>query len=99
MINFSSVLDMYPEASAYSESAAAPFIEAANVGFPDSRFADPAYADRGRILYVMHMLTKPPINLSAPYIVAQMGSPRPDIKKPDPWDGTTFGVELSNAVA
>jgi hypothetical protein len=98
-ISFDDIRAAFPaEAKAFTAEQAAPFLEAANLGFPDSRFKTPAMADRGRVNYVMHMLTKPKLNLGAPHILAQMGAPKPRMKKPHVWDGTKFGVALKKAV-
>ena len=98
-ITFDDVQAAFPdEASGFTAEQAAPFIEAANIGLPDSRFTNPKLAERGRLNYVMHMLTKPPLDLNAAHIRAQMMAPKPDIKKPHVWDGTSFGDALKKAV-
>ena len=81
-ITFDDVQAAFPdEASAFTAEQAAPFIEAANIGLPDSRFTNPKLAERGRLDYVMHMLTKPPLDLNAHHILAQtdMMTPKPNI--------------------
>ncbi len=99
MITFDDVLRAFPEAHVYTPAIAAPFLEAANLGLPDSRFkGNAALADRARLNYVMHMLTKPALDLDAPHIRAQMGMPHPRIKKPHPWAGTKYGDALKKAV-
>lgn len=98
MINFDDVLRVYPEAKHFTAEQAEPFLEAANIGFPDSRFKAAAQADRGRAHYVMHMLSKAKLDPNAPHIRAQMGSPKARIKKPHVWDGTKYGEALRKAV-
>jgi hypothetical protein len=99
MITFDDVAHAFPDATHdFTADDAKPFIEAANHGFHDARFVSRAMADRGRINYVMHMLTKPALDLNAPHILAQMGQPRPGIKKPHPWTGTGYGETLKKLV-
>lgn len=98
MITFDDVVAAFPEAKRFTADQARPFVEAANGGLLDARFKQPKMADRGRVNYVMHMLTKPALNLAAPHIRAQMASPQPRVKKPHVWDGTKYGVALKKAV-
>jgi hypothetical protein len=98
MITRDDVIAANPTAEQYTPEQMDPFLEAANLGLPDSRFKNPALADRGRVTYVMHMLTKPALNLNAPHIRAQLATPKAKIKKPSPWDGTPHGVALKKMV-
>lgn len=93
-ITFDDVLSAFPEADEFDPKEAKAAVLAANVGLPDSRFASPVLANRGRVLYVMHMLTKPGVDINAPHIRAQMGSPKPFRKKPHVWSGTEHGETL-----
>jgi hypothetical protein len=100
MITYDDVVSTYPTAERFERDRVDAVIEIANAGFPDSRFGGkPAVADRGRLLYVMHMLEKPPVDLDAPHVRAQMGAPKPFIKKPHPWHSTEYGKDLSGLVS
>lgn len=97
-ITYDDVLAVYPEAKAFTPEEMENTLVVANLGFPDSRFANEVQAERGRINYVMHVMTKPALDLKAPHILAQLNSPKPGIKKPSPWKGTPYGDALTNAI-
>lgn len=95
MITFEDVLNNHPTVVRFEEARVEEFVQLANIGLPDSRFGgDDALADRGRILWVMHMMEKPPADLQAPHVLAQMSNPKPFGKKPHPWGSTEHGAAL-----
>ena len=95
MITYDDVVSAYPDVGNMDRDRVDTFVDIANIGFPDSRFGDkPAVADRGRILYVMHMLEAPAVDINAPHVRAQMGAPKPFGKKPHPWESTEHGKTL-----
>lgn len=99
MITVEDILAQFPDTSQIDRERIQAMVDVANQGLPDSRFGDnAATADRGRALYVMHMLSKPPVDLNAPAVRAQMASPKPYIRKPHPWDATEHGRALKGLV-
>lgn len=84
------------------------WVEIANAGFPDARFAHPrtgvirpGHPHRGRVLYVLHMLNLPLPDLRAPHVRRRMtlrGVTKPGGKAPHVWDSTPHGRELKKFV-
>ena len=65
------------------------------------RVKDQRTLEKSRVNFVMHQMTKPAVNLSAPYVVArsrQMGRRAGYIRAPHPWAGTSHGENLIKAV-
>jgi hypothetical protein len=100
MITVEDILAQFPDTSQIDRERIQAMVDVANQGFPDSRFGDnAATADRGRALYVMHMLTKPPVDLKAAAVRAQVATlGKPFVKKPHPWDATEHGKMLKGLV-
>lgn len=101
MITYDQVVAVHPEAARFPKDTVEAFVTAANVGLPDARFksAKSSAADAGRIDYVMHMLTKPALNLSAPHVLARAAFPgRSFVKTPHHWDSTSFGKNLKAGI-
>ena len=101
MIGYQDVADALPSVESYPRETVDAFIEAANLGMPDGRFKGaPGQADAGRILFVIHNLTKTALNIKAPWVVARATVAGPSLagKAPDVWSGTPEGEALRKLV-
>lgn len=107
MITYDDVVKADPSVEDLNRETVQSWIDIANAGFPDMRFAHPRTGiirpgtpHRGKVLYVLHMLNVPPVDLNAPYIRARMtpGASKTFIKTPHPWDSTHHGKQLKKLV-
>ena len=98
MLTNQDIITAHPEAADFDQDMLAHWASMADVAVPLDRVKDPRSLHQAQILYVMHQMTKPPIDLNAPHIVARMNNPKPYVKTPSPWTGTRHGDALRTAV-
>lgn len=107
-ISYDDVIAAAPSvAETFDRQKVEELVALANAGFPDARFAHPKTGVvrpgtpfRGRVLYVLHMLNVPPVDLQASHIRRRMNlnNPKPRGKTPHPWETTHHGLELKKLV-
>ena len=101
MIGYQDVADVFPAVESHPRETVDAFVLAANEGLPDDRFkGNPSQADAGRVLWVVHNLTKPALDLKEPWVVARVRTPGPSAagKAPDVWSSTPEGLALRKLV-
>jgi phage terminase Nu1 subunit (DNA packaging protein) len=102
MITYANLISAYPDASRFPQAMAEQWIATANNALPDGRFkTDP---DKGRLLFVMHNLTKPAIDVKAvatsPRTAAartRAAKAKTDVNKKHVWGSTEHGRALIKA--
>lgn len=107
MITYDDVVQADPIVESMNRETVQFWVDTANVGLPDERFAHartgiirPGTPHKGRVLYVLHMLNVPPVDLKALYIRERLkvGTSKTYVKTPHPWDSTQHGKQLKKLV-
>ena len=97
MITTDDVVAAYPQAAEFDADTLAHWIDVANVAVPLERVRDPKTHAQAQMLFVMHHIEKPALNLMAPHVRARIGRPgraAASVKAPHPWAGTPHGERL-----
>lgn len=100
MISAEDVKDRFPQAAGFDGEALQTWVDVANTTIDQHRVKDVRTLDLSRILFVMHHMEKPPVNLAAPHVVARTNLPGRRgafVKAPHPWAGTPHGEQLIKA--
>lgn len=101
MISNEDVIAAYPQAEAIDEALLTHWVDVANVTIDAARVKDPRTLNQAQILFVMHQITKPPLDLKAPAVVArtrQPGRRAGYVKAKHVWAGTLHGDALIKAM-
>ena len=75
MITTDDVVAAYPQAAEFDADTLAHWIDVANVAVPVERVRDPKTHAQAQMLFVMHHIEKPALNLMAPHVRARIGRP------------------------
>lgn len=99
MITSDDVVAAFPRAASFDPATLEHWANVANHAVPNSRVKDPKTAQMSRVLFVMHQIEKPALDLNAPHVRARMGAlGRTSVKFAHPWAGTPHGDMLRKAV-
>jgi hypothetical protein len=98
MITVDDVRDAHPGAAKHPNEKIDLWVEVANIAIDEQRVKDPRTLATARMLFVMHQLEKPALDLNARHVVTRVRRGRRGALAPNPWLGTPHGERLLAAV-
>lgn len=96
MIAYEDVIARHPELASEDEETVKRWIDSANRGIPDARVKGNEDPDYARSLFVVHALTKPPLNLEEAF--TPRSQPKAKVDKRHKWSTTEHGRQLIQMV-